>query len=69
MATLGLVYVEPSSTQAGVFKEMMAALQERLRAEKVGHVRFLVHVENKNAQAALRHFDQKPQALVYDMRL
>ena len=69
VATVGLIYVEPSSTQAGVFKGMMTALQERLRAEKVGHVRFVVHVENKNAQAALRHLDHKPQALVYDLRL
>ena len=69
VATLGVVYVEPSSVQSGVFKQLMAALVERLKAEKVGHVRFQVHIDNKNAQAALRHLDQKPHALVYDMRL
>ena len=69
VATVGLVYVEPSSVNAGVFKALMEALSKRLRNEKIGHVRLTVHAQNKGAQAAMRHLGQQPQALVYDVRL
>jgi GNAT superfamily N-acetyltransferase len=69
VATLGIVYVEPSSTHAGVFKALMEAVRERMKMEKIGYIRFQVHAGNQNAQAALRHLDLTPQALVYAMRV
>ena len=65
--TVRMVYVEPSSRRRGVFKAMLADLQEIGRTRGVDRILMPAPVENVPFAAVLKHMGGPTIAVVYDM--
>ena len=65
--TVRMVYVEPSSRRRGVFKALLADLQEVGRTRGVERIHMPAPVENVLFQAVLKHMGGPTIAVVYDM--